>query len=279
MGDQQGADLAALADAVDALGDHPQRVDVEAGVGLVEDRDLRLEKLQLKDLVPLLLTAGEALVDVALGEGRVDAEALHGLLDLLDPGTQLGRLAAQRGGGGAQEVGDGDAGHLDRILHGEEDAGACPLVHGHLQDVLAVEAHRAAGDRVLGVAGEGVGEGGLAGAVGPHDRVRLALLHCQVDAAQDLGGAVRSASTETCRSLISSVAMGTSGLLGDGDEHSRQGRRLRFLRGTRAWVASREDRTACRCAGRSWSRAASTRSGSRRPRPRTGRRSRASRCR
>src|SRR5215203_5459957 len=28
-----------------------------------------------------------------------------------------------------------------------------------------------------------------------------------------------SVSTETCRSLISSVAMGTSGLLGDGDEH------------------------------------------------------------
>ena len=29
--------------AVDALADHPQRVDIQAGVGLVEDRDLRLQ--------------------------------------------------------------------------------------------------------------------------------------------------------------------------------------------------------------------------------------------
>ena len=71
VGHQQGADLAVLTDAVDALGDLAQRVDVEAGVGLVEDRDLRLEQLQLEDLVALLLAAGEALVHVALGEGRV----------------------------------------------------------------------------------------------------------------------------------------------------------------------------------------------------------------
>ena len=71
MGDQQDADLAGLADPVDALGDDPQRVDVQAGVGLVEDRDLRLEQLELQDLVALLLAAGEALVDVALGERRV----------------------------------------------------------------------------------------------------------------------------------------------------------------------------------------------------------------
>ena len=39
--DEQDADAGALLGAVDALGDDPQRVDVEAGVGLVEDRDLR----------------------------------------------------------------------------------------------------------------------------------------------------------------------------------------------------------------------------------------------
>ena len=76
MGDQQHADLAAgsrtrLTPSETTL----QRVDVQAGVGLVEDRDLRLEQLQLQDLVALLLAAGEALVDVALGERRVDAAA------------------------------------------------------------------------------------------------------------------------------------------------------------------------------------------------------------
>ena len=145
--DEQDAGLAALADPVDALGHHAQRVDVEAGVGLVEDGDLRAQQLELQDLVALLLAAGEALVDVALGERRVHLEALHRLLLLLDPQPQLGGLAADGGGGGAQEVGDGDAGHLDGVLHRQEDAGAGPLVDGHLEDVLAVEGDGAGGDR------------------------------------------------------------------------------------------------------------------------------------
>src|SRR6185436_10428669 len=41
VGDQQDAGLAGLGDAVHALAHHAQSVDVEAGVGLVEDRDLR----------------------------------------------------------------------------------------------------------------------------------------------------------------------------------------------------------------------------------------------
>ena len=39
-----------------------QRVDVEARVGLVEHRQLRLEHRHLEDLVALLFAAGEALV-------------------------------------------------------------------------------------------------------------------------------------------------------------------------------------------------------------------------
>ena len=94
--DEQHAGLAALAYPVDALGHDLQRVDVEARVGLVEDRDLRLEQLELQDLVALLLATGEALVDAALGERRVDGEPLHGLLDVLDPGAQLRSLAVDR---------------------------------------------------------------------------------------------------------------------------------------------------------------------------------------
>src|SRR5204863_7977083 len=57
---------------------------------------------------------------------------------------------------------------------------------GHGQDVLAVQGDRAAGDRVLRVPGDRVRQGGLAGAVRPHDRVRLAGPDGQVDPAQDL---------------------------------------------------------------------------------------------
>ena len=69
---------------------------------------------------------------------------------------------------------DRDAGHLDGVLHGEEQPGARPLVDGHREHVDAVEGHRAAGDGVLRVAGDRVGQRRLAGAVGAHDRVRLA---------------------------------------------------------------------------------------------------------
>ena len=40
-----------------------QRVDVEAGIGLVEHRELRLQQRHLQDLVALLLAAGEADID------------------------------------------------------------------------------------------------------------------------------------------------------------------------------------------------------------------------
>ena len=62
---------------VDAARDDAQRVDVEPGVGLVEDRDLRLQQRHLQDLDPLLLAAGEAVVQVALGELARHLEPLH----------------------------------------------------------------------------------------------------------------------------------------------------------------------------------------------------------
>src|SRR6478735_8305279 len=170
--DEQDAEVARVLGAVDALGDDLQRIDVEAGVGLVEDGHLRLEQLHLEDLVALLLAAGEALVDVALGEDGVHPQVAHGRLDVLDPRAQLGCLAVDGRLGRAEEVAHGDAGHLDGVLHREEEAGAGALIDLHREDVLAVERHGAAGDGVLRVAGDAVGQRRLAGAVGPHDRVR-----------------------------------------------------------------------------------------------------------
>src|SRR5947207_12656606 len=63
MGDQEHAELG-VEHRIDALGDDPQGVDVEPGVGLIEDRDLGLDDRHLEHLQPLLLAAAEALVDV-----------------------------------------------------------------------------------------------------------------------------------------------------------------------------------------------------------------------
>ena len=133
----------------------------------------------------LLLAAGEALVQVALGEGGVDGQGVHAGLQVLGELAELGSLAAHGGDRGAQEVGDADAGDLDRVLHGEEQARAGALVDLHLQQVGTVQQHLAAGDGVFRVARDRVGERGLARAVGAHDGVGLAGLHGQVDAAQD----------------------------------------------------------------------------------------------
>src|SRR6187431_2160588 len=140
--DQQHTEVGLALGAVDALRHDLERVDVETRVGLVEHGDLRLEQLELQDLVALLLAAGEALVDVSLRELGVHPEVLHGLLDLLRPRAEGGCLAVDGGLGRAEEVRDGDARDLDGVLHREEQTGPRALVDGHRQDVFAVERDR-----------------------------------------------------------------------------------------------------------------------------------------
>ena len=123
-------------------------------------------------------------------ERRVQVELLERVVDVLDPGAELRGLAVEGGLGGAQEVRHRHARDLDGVLHGQEEPGAGALVDGHRQDVRAVEGHRATGDGVLRVAGDGVGQGRLAGPVRAHDRVGLAVLDGQRDALEDLLGAV-----------------------------------------------------------------------------------------
>ncbi len=189
MRDEQDAAVTLGAEPVHPVGDDAQRVDVQAGVGLVEDREARVEQFHLEDLVALLLSTGEALIDVALRERRVDRERAHRLLDLTGPGPQLRRLTGDGGLGRTEEVRHRDAGHLDGVLHREEHSGPGALVDGHRQDVGTVQRDGAVRDLVLRVPGDGVRQRGLARPVRAHDRVRLAGIDGQVDAAQDLLGA------------------------------------------------------------------------------------------
>src|SRR5699024_9974862 len=185
VGDEHDADVGDALDAVDAFGHDPQGVDVEAGVGLVEDGELRLEHLELEDLVTLLLPAGEALVDVAAGERGIHAQVLHRLLEVLRPGAQLRSLSVEGGLGRTEEVRHGHTGNLDGVLHGQEQTGLGTLVDGHVEHVLAVEGDRTGGHLVLRVPGQGVGQGRLAGAVGAHGGVGLVRVDLEVDPVED----------------------------------------------------------------------------------------------
>src|SRR3954449_5098520 len=93
VGDEERARRAGPAHPVDARRHDLERVDAETGVGLVEDGELGLQQLELEHLEALLLATGEALVDRALLEARVDREPLEGAIEVLDPGAELGCLA------------------------------------------------------------------------------------------------------------------------------------------------------------------------------------------
>ena len=172
------------------LGDDFERVDVEPGIGFVEDREPGLQHRHLEDLVALLLAAGKPLVDGPLEQRVVHVQEPApgaGELQELD-GVELGlapRLAdfVERR---PQEIEVGDAGDLDRVLEGEEDARGRPLLDRHRQQVAPVEDDAAGGDFVALPAGEDIGERALARAVRPHDRMDLAAREFERDAAQDL---------------------------------------------------------------------------------------------
>jgi hypothetical protein len=89
---------------------------------------LRFEHRHLEDLVALLLAPGEALVKRSVQEAVVDLE--HGQASLHEfqeiEGVELGfaPVAALTVERAAQELGVRHAGNLDRVLEGQEDAGA-----------------------------------------------------------------------------------------------------------------------------------------------------------
>ena len=126
-----------------ALRHHLQRVDVETGVGLVEDGELGLEDRHLQDLVALLLAAGEALVEVAVEERRIHVEPVHPLHDR-QPQLEHRQVDALAGRQRlAQEVEHRHARDGLRVLEGEEDAGLAADVGRPVGDVVAPEADAA----------------------------------------------------------------------------------------------------------------------------------------
>ena len=140
--------------AVDAVGDDLQRVDVEAGVGLVENRQRRLQHRHLEDLVALLLAARESFVHRAVHQALVHVEPLHALADerheLHRVELLLAAVLAQRVQRRLEEVGVVHARNLDRVLKRHEHALARARLWIHRQQVLPFVANRAGRHLVSG---------------------------------------------------------------------------------------------------------------------------------
>ena len=177
------------AEGIDAVGDDFQGVDVEAGIGFVQDGEAGLQKGHLQDFVTLFLAPGKADIDVALQHVIRHREIFDGGAGKFQEcdGVQLRFAAGAADGieGRADEIGVADAGQFDRVLEGQEDAGGGALLGLHRQQILAVEMGGAAGHLVAVAAGKHVGERGLAGAVRAHDGVNFAVRDGEVNAAED----------------------------------------------------------------------------------------------
>ena len=165
-----------------------KRVDVEAAVGLVENGEARLQHRHLEDLVALLLAAGKPDIDRALQQVLADVEILElGAHDAQElPRVKFGFAAVATAGveRGAQEIHVVHAGDFDRVLEGEKEPLARPLVGRHRQEVAAEIGHRALADFIAFTAGEYGGQRRFARAVRPHDRVHFAGRDRQVDPLQ-----------------------------------------------------------------------------------------------
>jgi hypothetical protein len=200
VGDHQDAHVR-VQHGVHALGNDAQGVDVQARVGLVEDRHLGLEDRHLEHLEALLLAARETLVHVARRDRLVHLEQRHLLAHELAElahrdaalegiGRVHGRVRSQSGAAGvdgrAQEARHGQAGDRHRVLEGEEHAQPGALVGRHLEQVVALPENRARLDDIGGMTHQRVRQSGLARAVGAHDGVHLALADRQLDPLEDL---------------------------------------------------------------------------------------------
>ncbi len=99
--------------------------------------------------------------------------------------SSLPRCGLHRVVGQPQKLAVGHTRYFDRILETEEHAGARARFRRQFEQIPAFEQHLAAGDFVGRMAGQHLGEGALARAVRPHDRVHFAALHREVDALEN----------------------------------------------------------------------------------------------
>ena len=175
---------------VDAVADDFERVNVQAGIGFVEDGELGFEHGHLENLRAFFFAAGETFVDGALEQIVLQFQQFHFVPHEREKFNRVEFLLAlvladfiQRG---LEKVSAVHAGNLDRILEREEQAFARTFLGIEIEQVFAVIKHFAAGDVVTITARQDGGQRAFAAAVRPHDGVDFARIDGEADALEDL---------------------------------------------------------------------------------------------
>ena len=227
VGNHYGAGVG-LAELIESLGHDAEGVDVETGVGLVQDGELRLEHGHLEYLIALALSAAEALVDTAAGELAVHAHHLALLAHELE---KLGRVHLRQAlilalgiDGCAHEVDHTHARYLHRLLKREEYSLVAACIGREGEHVLAVEGNGALRDLILRIAGEHIAERRLAAAVGPHKGMHFTIAHGEIHSPQYLFIAYRSMQIAYFKHILIQLLYSQAGLPANGckDNHFRR---------------------------------------------------------
>ena len=189
MGDEQHGLVGLTHDAVDAVANHAQRIDVEAAVGLVENRKRGIDDAHLHHLVAFLLAAGESDIHRTLEHIHIHAQCARLLArdfqEFAAGQWSLAAMLALRIQRLAQELDVGNAGDFDRILEAEEQAGSSAFMRFEGQQIFAVEGHRSFGHFIAGPPGQHITERRFARAIGAHNRMDFARVQTERKPLQD----------------------------------------------------------------------------------------------
>ena len=180
--DDQGVVLVVV--SAHALCHRLHGIHVQAGVRLVQQGQRGFEHQQLQNLALLLLAAGEAHIQIAVGIALIHAQSFHLLGQLLTERKHFDGLAGNGVLGRAQEILQRDAGDLFGGLEREEHAQLCPHIGRLVGHILTLENDLAAGNGITGVAHQGAHQGGFTSTVVAHQNMGLTGINGQVQTVQ-----------------------------------------------------------------------------------------------
>src|SRR5215475_1959784 len=173
----------------DSVSYHPQRIDIEAGIRFVKNREPWLQQHHLEDFIPLLLAAGKTFVHGSLEHRIVQTQSgctipryrheIHRI--------EFGQPPMRANGvhGRPQEIKIAHARNLDRILECEKETVSRSHFRSHCGEIAVFETEFVRHNFIDVTSGENLGKRGFSGAVRTHDRVHFSGIDVQVESSKN----------------------------------------------------------------------------------------------
>src|SRR3569623_1014022 len=128
---------------VHATGNNPECIDIKTRVGLVKNREPRLQQRHLQYLITFFFTAGKPFIDPAIKKIRVHFQQFHLLaheiLKLERIKFLLATLGLHRVISKPQKMTIRNAWYFNRVLKGEKHAGTSAFFWFEIEQILAFE--------------------------------------------------------------------------------------------------------------------------------------------